>query len=370
MVFAYQILIRRVLSCGLMWRQQRGTLLVLICLFSVIGCGFEPEIRQYSIPRKKKATANQPSSSPQLLLAAILPKDKDAWGLKLMGAPEIIQPLEEPFRKMLSEMTFDTAGSPKWKLPEGWRQGQGDQFTFASIFPTSEDVPRITISKLAAPDDLTESTWREYVAMNVNRWRGQLNLAAQPFEEMQAYLQPLDALAQPPLGAYFLTLNGNSSGAGRGPAMMSMQRKGEDTRPPSKVDYKLPDGWTDATSPGEMRMASFKIHADNGPADVSVMAVGGDERSNVERWQQQLTPEVAQGRVKEVLDKAQQIVVNEIPSKVYYLTDDAAENKEAILAAIIPWQATNSLFVKLKGPASIAEANRQKFLDLVSSLKW
>ncbi len=344
---------------------------ILLLCACLMGCGYEPEIREYTVPRKKKAAASAQTSVAQRLLAAIVPKDQGAWGLKVLGEPAVIKPIEEEFHKLIETMTFAADGNPIWKLPGSWRQAPGDNFNFAVIYPTTENQPRITISKLSVPDPLTEAAWRDFVLQNVNRWRGQVQLPLQQqFEQILGALQPVTALSQPPLVAYYLALEGTSPGGNRPFSMAGKQKIGEAASPPAKVNYQVPQGWQDQSQPGGMRMASFKIEVDGKSADISIIAAGGNEPDNIARWQKQLVPNAEDARVRSVMDSAQPITVNEIPSKIYFMTNDSLDAKEAILGAIVPWHTTNSLFVKLTGPASIAEANRKQFEELVTSLKW
>ena len=57
-------------------------------------------------------------------------------------------------------------------------------------------------------------------------------------------------------------------------------------------------------------------------------------------------------------------------STILLLLDDAQENPQAILAAMIPLDASTSLFVKFKGPATVARTIREPFNAFVRSIRW
>ena len=135
--------------------------------------------------------------------------------------------------------------------------------------------------------------------------------------------------------------------------------------------YDLPEGWTDMGASG-MRLATLRTGPD-GAADageITIIPASGTLQGNATRWQEQLTPGASPERVSRAIEEAEKIEVNRTESTILLLLDDAAEDQQAILAAMIPLDASTSLFVKFKGPAAVARTLRDPFTAFVRSIRW
>ena len=74
-----------------------------------------------------------------------------------------------------------SAGLPKWTVPEGWKEAEGNQFSLAAFVVQDGDKSvKTTVS--SAGGDLLQ---------NVNRWRGQLQLPEWSQEEMDKAVKTL-----------------------------------------------------------------------------------------------------------------------------------------------------------------------------------
>ena len=137
------------------------------------------------------------------------------------------------------------------------------------------------------------------------------------------------------------------------------------------LEYDLPAGWTDLGASG-MRLATLRTSpeaaADAG--EVTIIPASGTLQSNATRWQEQLTPGASPERVSRAIEEAEKLPVNGVEGTVLLLLDDAAENQQAILAAMIPLDTSTSLFVKFKGPAAVARSLREPFTAFVRSIRW
>jgi hypothetical protein len=121
-----------------------------------------------------------------------------------------------------------------------------------------------------------------------------------------------------------------------------------------------------------MRLATLRTGPD-GAADageITIIPASGTLQGNATRWQEQLTPGASPERVSRAIEEAEKIEVNRTESTILLLLDDAAENQQAILAAMIPLDASTSLFVKFKGPAAVARTLRDPFTAFVRSIRW
>jgi hypothetical protein len=137
------------------------------------------------------------------------------------------------------------------------------------------------------------------------------------------------------------------------------------------LEYDLPEGWTDMGSSG-MRLATLRTGPDAAAdaGEITIIPASGTLQGNATRWQEQLTPGASPERVSRAIDEAEKLDVNGRESTILLLLDDAAENQQAILAAMIPFDDSTSLFVKLKGPAAVARTLRDPFTAFVRSIRW
>ncbi len=354
--------------------------LVLLGAWMLIatGCSEDTTIRSYKVAKSKPVATGGESEK---LLAAILPRKDSSWFFKLSGSPSKIAELEPQFREIIQSVKFDGDGPPTWQLKDGWVEQPGNSITYAKLAQTEKGLVA-TVSRFAGEQSQDEKSWREWVVMNVNRWRGQLSLEEKDWDGMQGDLEELTPFHQQPARAYYVSLTGTGKGGNpmgggmSGPFMggpsgmppMAPPTSGRSATPPS-VKYTVPAGWTEKPASG-MRLASFEIPSDAGNAEVTIISAGGDSRSNVARWQRQLTPAAGDEVVEKVLQSAEKIEVNGTPAELYVIKGAEGPSQPAFLASIIPWRPDQALFVKFSGPASVADQNQDAFRAFVKSLTW
>lgn len=135
--------------------------------------------------------------------------------------------------------------------------------------------------------------------------------------------------------------------------------------------YDLPAGWTDMGASG-MRLATLRTGPDDAAdaGEVTIIPASGTLQGNATRWQEQLTPAANPERVARAIEEGETLTVNGAESTILLLLDDATENQQAILAAMIPLDASTALFVKFKGPAAVARTLRDPFTAFVRSIRW
>ena len=79
----------------------------------------------------------------------------------------------EAFTNFLKTVHFTAEGKPEWTLPEGWKQQPGSDIRYATLIIGGEAGPlEISVTALPKPPGDDE----EYALVNINRWRGQLQL--------------------------------------------------------------------------------------------------------------------------------------------------------------------------------------------------
>lgn len=142
-------------------------------LILATGCGDPDPITVYeSIPVTRKidpADAEAPREPRFRMIAAINDQPEATWFLKMTGSIEQVAVAEIKWQEFLASIRFEN-GNPEWTLPESWRTGDKREMRFATLFSAAgDDAAEISISSLPPGQPL---------AMNVNRWRGQLGLAS------------------------------------------------------------------------------------------------------------------------------------------------------------------------------------------------
>lgn len=137
------------------------------------------------------------------------------------------------------------------------------------------------------------------------------------------------------------------------------------------ITYDLPEGWQDKGASG-MRLATLRTGPDTAAdaAEVTIIPASGSLAGNAARWQEQLTPGGDADRVARAMEEAEKVPVNGTEGTILLLTDDAEENRQAILAAMIPLDPSTALFVKYKGSAALAATLREPFTAFVRSIRW
>lgn len=358
---------------------------IVLLIFGFSGCSEDLAIRQYTVD---KSEANRSSSSAaaavteQQMLAAIVPNRDSTWFIKLTGAPADVSATESQFRDIINSMKFSETGDPIWELSKGWTEQRIGGMTFAKLQEQQRGLSA-TITQLASPSQADRSAWQEWVKVNVNRWRGQLKLAEQEWDTMKAELEELKPLNQGDARAYYVSLQGKGSGQMGGPFSGGSFSGGQRPGPPlagqtggarqesaaPELKFTVPGGWEQSPASG-MRMATFKVAEGDLQAEVTVISAGGDDRSNVARWQRQLTPDASEDVIDGVMKAADRFEVNGVPAELYSIKGAEGPDQGAFLAAIIPWQPTSKLFVKFIGPAKLAEVQRESFTMFVKTLKW
>ena len=376
------------------WRAW--SLIAAACLL-LVGCRDNDAIRIYTAPKESSVASagSTATGQPQELLGAMIAKEKRPWAFKMMGAPDKVAQFKDQFRQLVDSVTFSDDGQPAWKLPDAWREEAGNEFTYRTFRPADEPSIKATISELAYSFDASEldvPKWQDYVAQNVNRWRGQLSLQKQAWEEMASQLEPIDKLSLRDLPAYYVSLKGESSGQGMGGPMMGGPMMGgpmapgagglppsppatasssasDETLPTkSSLQVTLPEGWREVAPLSIMAWKSFEADGpDGGKVQVTFTPAGGDSLSNVVRWSGQIGG--SQEQAVKAIENMEKLDVNGKPTELYKLVGPEP-NPKATTAAIVQWTSSQSLFVKMSGPATAVSSQNEAFVALLKSIKW
>ncbi len=352
---------------------------VLALVIALVGCSEDTKIRVYQVSKadagKDRSSSAAAQAKEQRMLAAIIPADNDAWFFKFRDVPEKVERHDHEFRQIVE--SFDVAdGRPEWKLADGWTERKAqDGFTFVRLVNEDEGL-EATVTRLTGAPSGDADAWQDYVQVNVNRWRRQLTLGEQEWDEMQADLEESPQLSTDSAKAYFVSLRGQLTGGGMRPPFASQAgpaapAAGNETTAPNvpakqKLSYTVPEDWQELdVSTSQFRLAAFRA----GESEITVVAAGGDIETNMGMWMQQVaiepTPEASQA----ILQAAEQLSVGDAQGKIYFIDGSEAEGNQSILIADVPWDNGQSLFIKLKGDAEQVQAQRDAFLEFVQSIK-
>lgn len=142
------------------------------------------------------------------------------------------------------------------------------------------------------------------------------------------------------------------------------------TQAGSKISYELPAGWVDAGG-GGLRLATLRTGPGTGADvdEVTIIAASGSLEGNVARWQEQLTPGGSAAAVDRAIAAAERVETPGGTATIVVLDDGAAEDRQAILAAILPTDDSGAIFVKFKGSADRVPPLREPFTALVRSIR-
>lgn len=374
---------------------SRGSLVALLAAVAIAaGCGQEPQIRQYQVP--KLAVSSSPSgktppmpmaaAAEQSTLAAIVLAGKSAWFFKLTGDPDAVSSRREAVTKFLRGVRFSAAGKPTWDLPAGWKERPGDQFRFATL-ELGDPPLDLAISELPRSDDGPSD--EEYILQNIDRWRGQLGLEPTTSEALAkeseqltvggfpATLVELTGMGSGTMGGPF------SGGAGGGPFAGGELPKdhppltggGKLSAGPAKggspVEYEVPEGWKERPA-GGLRAASFEVVEGEKKLDISVIPLAlegpaGDVTENVNRWRGQvgLAPQSAEDIAKEL----REVAGKGIKWQVVELAGENPSTGPQMILGAIGKSKSAAWFVKVTGDPDLAQREKEHFDQFVGSLQ-
>ena len=102
------------------------------------------------------------------LLGAVFPREDGAWYFKVMGPADVMEAVKPEVDAFVRSVRFTGMADPPltWTVPEGWKKGRGNQFSYAAF----------SVGREGQQVELTVSPVKGSLLMNLNRWRGQIGL--------------------------------------------------------------------------------------------------------------------------------------------------------------------------------------------------
>lgn len=372
-----------------------GLLLVTL----IAACDSPPPIRTYQI----RTDVPPALAGDERMLGLMVPEPDSAWFFKVVGPKEAIRYAEASIRDFLGKVRF-AEGKPDLKeLPQGWVMGGERPMRFATLLidtPTRE--LELSISQLPRSEK-----WDEQVALNVNRWRGQMGLepSQEPLAGAEKFsLTSLGESADSPAWVDLAgRMNPNAGAmpgaggvppfAGAGPAGATPPSAGSSgAAPESTAQAPADNAGSPAASPSNapaagpkfvappewragkmsmMRLAAFQIGPTDRQAELTIIQAGGDLRGNVDRWLGQVLGGPAPA---DVVDKAladsQKLSVSGREAQRFFLSGgDDKPNAQAIDATIVSVGDGMSLFIKATGPAETLGEERERIGKFLESIR-
>jgi hypothetical protein len=336
------------------------------------------------------------------MMGAILPAGDRTWYFKVSGPVAEMDKNAEAVTKFFQSIRIaQGAAKPEWKAPEGWKEQPGSGMRAATLLVPAGEKPLelsvIALPTTGAPGELLN---------NVNRWRGQMQLAhvdekalASSVKEMKAgdakmYVVDLRGkLAPSNMTAPFAGSGPFSGGApprgGEPTGPVTAESRRDAGLPPghppidphgrigeSQLTFTTPKDWPKSTPQG-LRKAMFTFK--DGGREALMTAIDfaasagpmiADPLENINRWRREVG-------LKEVKKDALATATEEIKiggNEGHYaeMIPDAAEGggpQRATIAAMVRagevvW------FFKLTGDREIVTRERDNFKAFLDSVRF
>lgn len=374
---------------------------------ATLGCRREEEIHSYVIPKEtvvRPVATTAPGEPTDRMLAAILPDGDKAWFFKIVGPVAAIDARADDIQKFFTSIR-PAAGKPvpSWELSGGWSSQPASGMRAATILvPTPTKPLELTVTSLpwmGAPGE---------VLSNVNRWRGQLQLAPTDEKGLADNTRTLDndgtkltvvdlhgqmgaggmmppfaggaGTKQPPAPPPSAKVASPSDATQLPPGHPPVDGSGTPatTAGPSPLKFETPSGWTELPA-GGMRKAAFGIDDGEQRALVTVIdfpvdagPMMADALENVNRWRREVGLDPI---AKDALDaNTSTIQVDGVDARYMEAVPDAAAPAEsqanrATLAAMVR-RGNLMWFIKLTGDRDLATRERDNFRNFLDSLEF
>lgn len=379
----------------------------LVLAATLVGCKDEGSIRVYNVPKltnPENAAANTGRGSHTghnhpghnhgditvRMVGAIIPRADRVWFFKAMAPEPLIKAEVETIRQLIENVKFvaNVGGDeseprelPQWELPKGWTNAGKSGMRYDTI----------TIGSAAHPIELTVTPLGPGsgdVTANVQRWAGQVGVNNPSTSQLASYTEAIRVAGQP---ATFVNIPGTGGDGSMASRQPPQNPNGNPARRPTgdplKVRYKTPAGWEEQKA-GGMRLAAFTVKAGDAVAEVTVIplpmaaAEAASPIANINRWRGQVSLQpLTQKEILEDLEAddlgetPKYVRIIEIDKQQALLTDmtapESASPRERIIGVLHPIPEIGYIyFYKMKGPADLVGANKDKFLALLQSVAY
>ena len=355
---------------------RHGFLVALACCvggFTQNGCREPEQTSSYSVAKPPPPSQAVNSTPPReaRMLGAIIPQGEKTWFFKVTGSPEVLDKQTETFRQFIESVRFSDGEqpAPQWELPAQWQRDAGSGMRFATLrFGPTEAPLELSVIPLPTRGQDVDA----YVLQNINLWRRQLGLTPLAEPQLAEQTVPLQLEgATATMVNYVGQLASHGMAPGPGARQMATPTPGHPPiGQPSPLEYEKPDGWIEGQV-GGMRKGAFTVTDCDQQAEITVIDLSGsagDLLANVNRWRGQIQLEpMTQTQLDETTEK---ITIDQSTGDyVELIGPEDADPREAILGAILT-DSNRTWFFKLKGPAELAEREKEHFRSFVQSANF
>jgi hypothetical protein len=386
-VYSLALLPRPGIVRGRLRASRHGSVALAVFLIAgllglLAGCERRQGVRSYSIPKEEallrengpdpSETVGSESTAKFRMLAAIIPRDPQAWFVRMLGPAEAVEAEVANFRALVKSIHFTADGMPEWTLPQGWQQKPASGMRYATI-----DVPSaagaLDLSVTVLPKN--EPDLAVYALSNVNRWRGQLGLPALSPAELKNNVEPLE-LAGATATLVDMVGNKPQDNMGRAPfaggAMPpSNPAPSGPAAPPGprraarELTYDVPASWSEGPA-GGMRKAAFTVGSGAETGEVTIInldASGGALLPNVNRWRQQVG--LGETSADDLARDAKKIELGDTSGDLVEL----AGPEKAILG-VVAQHGGQTWFIKMTGSPALVTREKQNFETFARSVRF
>ncbi|TWU27323.1 hypothetical protein [Bythopirellula polymerisocia] len=353
--------------------------LLLLCS----ACQPGEDIRTYTTERTSapKPPFNTEEMAGQLdhTLAAMLPAGETVWFFKLAGPAEAVSRHRDEFTRFVSSVQKgESSDRPlSWELLNDWTEKGPSEMRLATIaIPDEKGEMEIAISSLPL-----SGQWDDFVALNVNRWLGQLSQGELAKPTILKQTSKVDTAAGPATVIELAGILKKSPAMNPHADMASGASQSSPPRPPvgnpaptgdAGLSFKSPDGW----QPGQtssMRKAAFNIGGGEKRAEVTVIALPSaagpqitDVQANVDRWAGQVG--LPSGtNLEEFVEK---IDIDGNSGSFVRLESPAETSPHVAMLVAMVEQGEKIWFFKMIGESELVDEQREPFRDFLGSVRF
>lgn len=362
-----------------------GSSKVLVCGALMLLGGFasgcrEDRIQSYRVVPVEPRTASQrtppmmPAANPtgqrgpSRMVAAILQRPEAMWVFKIVGSPDQVAKTETAWRPFLEAVTFESESQlPRWTLPAGWEELPGNDFRHATLLMSGVDPPlELAISKLPPGQDLL---------MNVNRWRGQLELEPLSQDRLDAELGKISAGPETFLLFDATGVSASSTPMGGPQGVPPSSTAGGSTSLPTAgaaaaalpFEFSPPDQWESGPTT-QFTLRRFVRTEGTRTVQLAITrlpSTGQSWNDNVGVWCGELgLPTLPPEKITE---QTQARIIDGRPAQSILLKSDA----EGKASQIVHWTTdVESWYIKLTGDASLVDESQATLDALVNSIRF
>lgn len=326
---------------------------------------------------------NPASTTDQRMVVAFIENGDATWFFKVRGNPEAVKKYEPEWTGYLKSISFNDSGEPEGNVPQSWTEGRPKMMVDKTYNMGDEIEPlQLDISALASGQDL---------ALNVNRWLGQLGLPAVEPDKVATALTQLESKA----GTMWLfdrTTGGDKESAETDPADEN-SAEGEaghgdagnsdgsaKTDDSSKIEqsdsklpfaYQAPSGWENGDVNSVVLLRYHKKSADdeNKMASISVSVLPADINEwvpNVQRWCGEIDLEAYSPA--DIEAKTQTIKIGSLDAQRIDLVSDKPDGESRY--AVMLKHDGQAWFFKLYGDKQLVADHAPDFDAFLNSIKF